>query len=622
MAVLFLDFETYYDTEYSLRRMAPPNYILDPHYETIGCSAAVDGQPSRWIDGPDFADYLNQFNPADTATVTFNALFDNCILAWRYGFVPSRMFCTMRMAAAMKGHVLPSLSLANVSKALGLGEKGTTIHNVKGMHRADIMADPGLWRAFQDYANNDNDLNRRIFHMLIQDFPPSEWRIMDRVLRCAVEPRFHVDTDMLRKHLEDLDIEQANALAAAGVEASELRSTSKFEELLKQYGVDVEYKPSTTDPTRMIPAFSKTDEFMEKLQEHEDPVVQALAAARLGVRSTIEKTRGERIMSVAALPWRYTTGTMPIPLRYGAAHTHRLGGDWSLNMQNLPSGRGKVSKLRKALIAPPGYKVIVADKAQIECRITALICRQFDLLDQFRNGQDPYSILGSKVFGFKVDKNIHTMERFIGKTGVLGLGFGCGHDKFYNMVVRSGRLLGMDMGALMGMWDPLLAQKTVTVYREANRGIVASWRKLGEILDTAWCGAAGPVRWGPVMIGHGYVEGPGGLRMVYDVLPKDQDGHRYKYGRGTHKMYGAKFLENIVQFLARIDLMDGALRLWDRGYRFAHQAHDELVFLVPDADVDNAKKIIHEEMTRSPMWAPDLPLAAEVGVGQSYGDAK
>lgn len=640
--ILFLDFETFYGDDYTLKKLTPPEYVLDPRYETIGCAVAIDDQPSVWVDGPDFAAYMAQFDPSQCTVVTFNALFDMCILAWKYNFIPARMYCSMRMAAALRGHVLTSISLKNVAKALNLGEKGDTILQVKGMRRQEIMNDPGLWRAFQAYSNNDNELSRDIFYALAPEFPASERKVMDHVLRCAVEPRFVIDHKMLTEHLADLETQKAEGLIEAGAKttmdapnrdevldqfATTLRSNGQFEEILKNLGIDIAYKPSLSDPTRQIPAFAKTDEFMADLQEHEDPVVQALAGARLGLRSTIEKSRGEKILKIASLPWpSYCGGNMPIPLRYSGAHTHRLSGEWKINMQNLPAGRGKkVSKLRKALRAPPGHKVLVADLAQIECRIAAWLCGETDLMDQFATKKDPYSILASKIFNFVVDKKVHLLERFIGKSGVLGLGFGCGADKFYNMVLRSARGMGMDMTNLLKVWTPALAQKSVDTYRQANPNIKRAWQQLQGILETSWCGATGPVRWGPggvVEIGHGYVLLPNGMKMVYDVQPSIDGDLYYRYGKKNHRMYGPKFLENIVQALARIVVMNASLRLWDRGYRFCLQAHDELAFIVAEIDAENAKTIVLQEMKRPPSWALDLPLDAEANYGDTYGDAK
>lgn len=657
--LLILDFESYYASDYSLKKLTPPEYILGPKFEVIMCSVKVDGGPAKFVDGPDFGNWIAQYDPAECTTVTFNALFDNCILAWHYGFVPSRMFCAMRMAAAMDGHKLASVSLASVCRHLHLKEKGRTIESVMGMRRADIMAQPRLWEEFKGYCLDDSDRCQEIFDHYYPMFPTAERKIMDRVLRCAVQPKFQVDTEMLSQHLADLEVERIEMLHEAGmppfdmIEESEkieahieafaktLRSNPKFEKILESYGVDIEYKDSGTavdeqGKAKQIPAFAKTDEFMEKLQEHENPVVQALACARLGLRSTIEVSRGQRILDLASLPWAcyrdgsprmYTGGTLPIPLKYSAAHTHRLGGDWSINMQNLPSGRGKKkSKLRKSLVAPPGHSVVVADLAQIECRINAWLCGEQALLDVFAAGGDPYAELAIRIFEIiNFNKTTHALERFIGKSGELGLGFGCGHVKFYNMVVRSARLLGMDMKQLFAVWTPELAEKSVSQYRTLRWRVKATWDALKIILETAWLGVTAPVKFGPCVIGHGYVEGPGGLKMQYADPRWDETGNSllYTYGKRVHRMYAPKFLENIVQFLARIVVMNASLRISDRtGIHFSLQAHDELVWIVPDAAVALFKTIVMAEMCRRPSWAQDIPLNAECNHGPSYGDAK
>lgn len=650
--LLGFDFESFYSTEYSLTRMDPPCYILDPQWETIGCSFKEGNAPAFFVDGPDVGKYLAGHTPEKTTTYAFNALFDNCIAAWHYGFIPVRMLCTMRLAVATRGHLLSTgQSLRSVARILKLGEKGTTIENARGMHRADLMANPGLWRAYQAYANNDNELNSDILNTLLPELPQAERRVMDRVIRCAVQPRFMVDTQMLRDHLVDLVEEKAQMLIDAGAPttmvdpdrankldefAKTLRSNTKFQEVLEAHGVEVQFKTSLTNSELQIPAFAKTDDFMAELQEHPDPDVQALAAARLGQRSTIEQTRGERLLRIAELNWQTYRdgntrpaggGVMPIPLKYAAAHTHRLGGDWKMNAQNLPSGRGlQKSKLRKSLKAPPGYKVVVADKSQIECRINAMICGQHDLVELFRNKGDPYSALGSHIFERPVDKKTDGgIPRFIGKGGELGLGFGCGDAKFYTMVVRQARTLGMDMKVLLQTWTPDLAFKSVRVYRTTHAPICSTWEHLKSILGTAWLGVTGPVRWGPVVIGHGYVEGPGGLKMQYANPRRDpEDGELYyDYGRRTYRMYGPKFLENIVQFLARIDTMNDALRIGDRtGIPFCMQSHDELAWIVPEADAQAHLDICLEEMRRPPSWLPGIPLDAEGGIGDSYGDAK
>ncbi len=53
-----------------------------------------------------------------------------------------------------------------------------------------------------------------------------------------------------------------------------------------------------------------------------------------------------------------------------------------------------------------------------------------------------------------------------------------------------------------------------------------------------------------------------------------------------------------------------------------HQVHDELVFIIPEAEVERSKAIIAEEMRWPPAWCADLPLDCEVSSGPTYGDCK
>jgi len=152
--------------------------------------------------------------------------------------------------------------------------------------------------------------------------------------------------------------------------------------------------------------------------------------------------------------------------------------------------------------------------------------------------------------------------------------------------------------------------------------IPSGWRELDNLIHTSLKGG-NVAKFGPVRIEKGRVALPNGLYLNYNNLRIDEnDEWWYDYGKFTHKLYGAKLMENIVQALARIVVMNAALRIADRGYNFRLQAHDELVFIVPDDDLENAKNIVHTEMIRPPSWAPDIPLTADVGIGLSYGEAK
>lgn len=623
MKLLTLDFESYYDKQYNLRKVTTAEYILSPAFEAICLAAQVEDGPIEFVDGPDISAFLAQHPPDDTITLTYNSLFDNCILAWRYNYVPKLMIDGLGMARYCLGHRMRRLGLEQVVAELAIGIKDVqVIQSVLGMHRVDIMERPALWESYKDYVKNDVYLLKEVFRELAPKFPASEYSVMDLVLRCAVQPQFLADVDLLQRHYTRVCSEKEELIAATGVTREQLSSSAEFEKILESYGISVDYKYTNTG--NYIPALAKTDEFMKSLEENEDPYVAALAAARLGAKSTLEEKRSERLIKIALSS---ASHAMPIPLRYAGAHTQRLSGEWKINLQNLPTGRnGREPFLRKSLKAPEGYSIISADFSQIEARLVAWFCGASILFDAFVTGKDPYSLMAAYIFGMEITdpKGEHALYRFVGKAATLGLGYGLGPDNFFLKTLQAARGMGMDMNSFGQMWTPALATRAVETYRKMNPQIPSMWHRLDGVLRHEWAGSRPPARLGPLIIGHGYVEGPGGLRMQY-VVPEEKrsDGELfYEWGGRVRKIYGGSCLENIAQFLARIIICSAWVRLSKLGFRAAHQVHDELVFIVPTDDLDNALRIIYNEMIQIPSWAPTLPLAAEIGSGKNYGETK
>jgi DNA polymerase bacteriophage-type len=610
---LFCDFETYYDTDYSLRKLSAPEYILHPLFEAQLLAAYDVTWPAPRIVLPEeIPDFLAQYPPEQTICVSHNALFDSAILSWRYGWVPGRLGDTLGMARALRSY--PRYSLGAVAKELfGHDSKGDVVHKVRGMRAQDIK-NAGLWPAYRTYAMQDVRLCAQIYFKLAPEFPPEEIKVMDLVLRAAVQPVLHANVPLLQTHLDELRRKKARLLNDCGFDKAALMSTAQFQQALESLGVEIKTKMSPAG--REVPQFAKSDPFMEELLEYagseNDDVnyqVQTLAAARLSFKSTIEETRAERFVNIAKLPWSRTNGTpvplLPVALRYGAAHTHRLGGEWKLNMQNLPRDKTK-SKLRAALTAPPGCKLITADLSQIEARIVAVLAHQDGLVDAFRKGEDVYAQFASVVFHRPINKRDDPNERFIGKVGILSLGYGAGVVRFNQMVTQQARQYGIP---LEGLFDLQIAERTVNTYRSLFDRIPATWRRLDHYLSRNINGGnENPADWGPVKFSAGKITLPNTMTLRY--LPNDQH------------LYGAKLLENISQALARIVIMQAGNRLAKQGLRWVLQAHDELVFVVPEADVNSAKDIILDEMVRPPLWLPELPLAAEIGVGDNYGACK
>jgi DNA polymerase len=608
MKLIILDGESYYDDEYSLKRLDPASYILDPRFELIGIAVKEPGSAGYWVEGPDAPAFFAGLDPDGTATVSHNALFDNCVWAWRYGFVPRLMVDTLGVSRAVLS--LKDNSLASVAEHLGLGAKGKEIALAKGMHLADLKADPELYQAYINYALNDTALCEGILDALVRcgKFPNEELFVQDLVLRCAVTPTLRADVPMLQRHLEDLRDAKQSLLNECGYDRAALMSSDKFCKALESLGVTVETKVSPTDPDKYIPAIAKTDEFMAGLAQYQDAdddtnfKVQTLVSARLAHKSTLEETRSEKFIAVASLPWPNRQPMLPMPLRYGGARTHRLSGTWSMNLQNLARDTTR-SKLRKGLIPPAGYKIITADMSQIEARLVAQLCGQSELVEAFRDGVDVYADFASDVFGQPVTEKEQPDLRFIGKTGVLSLGYGCGPETFHRKTIIQARQFGI---TLDGLFDEEVAKVTVNTYRHRFDRIPAMWRDLDDILrDVLMTTDGKEEKLGPVTIMPGRIRLPNGLFLRYD----DPD----------EELWGGWLLEHLCQALARVIIMQAALRLNRRGHRFIHQVHDELVFCVPDDQIEEAKTIITQEMTRPPAWLPELPLAAEVKIGGDYG---
>lgn len=150
--------------------------------------------------------------------------------------------------------------------------KSCSQNDVKGLRREEIKANPALWQSFSKYAIHDNELCEYIFKRLYPQMPWSERRLMDMVLRCCVEPRFMVDTKLLEDHITEVKAAKEKLILDAGnVDKKVIMSTAKFKEALEGLGVAIEHKDSPTAKDehgnpKQIPAFSKTDEFMENLQ--------------------------------------------------------------------------------------------------------------------------------------------------------------------------------------------------------------------------------------------------------------------------------------------------------------------------------------------------------------------
>ena len=363
MNLITIDFETYYDQEYSLSKLTTEEYVRDTRFEVIGVAIKVNNEAVEWASGTNkqMAAYLNEFDWSNSMVLAHNTMFDGAILSWRYGIKPKAWADTLCMARAVHGTNAGG-SLKALTERYKLGAKGTEVIAAKGMNRDDFSS--AQLSKYGDYCINDVELTYKLFRIMGKGFPKQELKIIDLTLRMFVEPELDLDLGLLEVHLDDTKENKDRLLEEAGVSKDDLMSNLKFAELLYELGVRPPTKVSPTTGKETL-ALAKTDEGFKALETHEDVRVQSLVTARLGNKSTLEETRTQRFIDIAK------RGLLPVPIQYYAAHTGRWGGADKINIQNLPSRGPNGKKLKNSIIAPEGYMIIDADSAQIEARVLA-----------------------------------------------------------------------------------------------------------------------------------------------------------------------------------------------------------------------------------------------------------
>ena len=605
MNIITIDFETAYGGDLGFAKQTTEEYIRDPHFEVIGVAVQVnDGEPV-WFSGDaqDLYQFLASFDWGNSLALAHNAVFDGAILNWKFGITPKGWLDTLSMGRALHGTNVGG-SLKVLAEFYNLGVKGEQVAKYINYFRKDF--NPNELADYGGYCKNDVVLTWELFNAMSSEFPPIELRLIDLTIRMFTEPVLRLDANALNEHLALIKLTKAQALGV--YDKDTLMSNPKFAEMLKEYGVAPPMKISPTTGKETY-AFSKTDEGFKALLEHPIPQVQAIVAARLGVKSTIEETRTERFLGIAE------RGALPVPLRYYAAHTGRWGGDDKVNLQNLP----RASQLKNAIIAPDGYLMIDSDSSQIEARTLAWLAEQDDLVEAFENGEDVYKIMASAIYG-KPIADISKGERFVGKTTILGAGYGMGAQKFQLQLKN----FGVEV-------TPEEAKRIIDTYRTTYPKIASFWKAGGKALEailnnqTMELGRGGILK----IEGSSGIRLPNGLYLRYPNLrfvQNSEDGKKemvYDTKKGKaiipNRIYGGKATENICQALARIAIGEQMLMVAKK-YKVVMTVHDAIACIAPEKEVERAQEYVELCMRIRPQWALDLPLNCESGYGRSYGD--
>jgi len=634
MRLVIADFETFWSQTHSLTKMSPIEYVMHPETEIISLAIKYGDEQTQVIFGEDLIrDHLEAQDWSDVMLVAHNmSAFDAMIFAWRFKVQPKVWGCTLAMARPIHSKTTGN-SLAKLVEHYELGVKdNAALLNTKGRHLKDFTADE--IEAMRQYNCDDTDQCYDLFNILIKHYNAVELWQIDATIRMLVEPKFTLNKRVLEGALSDSRIQKQQALEAMGrilygptlVDVEEgvrsmLASAPQFAKLLTTLGVDVPMKASPSDPTKQIPALSKTDQEFLDLQEHDDPIVSLAASTRLDVKSTLLQTRLESFINTG----NSLRGRLPIPLHYCGADTTGRWSGFMYNPQNLPRinpDKPKLSDaLRKSMVAPPGYKVVVADLSGIELRVNHFLWKvpsSMALYQASPDKADLYKDFAAKLYEITEDEVIKT-QRQVGKVAHLGLGFGSGAATFQKVA------------KLMGGVDLTLKESEQITYRwrDEYEEIVSGWKACEAALPYVLAGdkvyEVDP--WGLVATEKGALVLPSGRRIRYPALSVEKVGkHKeWEYGQGRHrtKIYSGKIDENIVQALARDVIAQNAYDVFkELKLRPSLMVHDELVYVVPEEDAQHVLDTVQRIMRTPPVWWPELITWSEGDIAQSYGEAK
>lgn len=618
MDIWTIDFETYYSKDFSLSKLTTEQYVRSPEFEVIGVGIKCNGYPTDWLDNEKkIRKVFSKIDWSDKAILAHNCMFDASILSWHYGVKPKLWLDTLGMARAIHGPDAPA-SLAKLAERYGIGKKGDEIVNALGKRRKDFAAEE--IERYGQYCINDVDLTWQLFQKLGEAgfTNKTEFKIIDMFIRMFTEPLLQVDAGYLTDYLKTVSEEKQQSLRTVlhllGADVTDeegvksvLMSNPQFAQALEALGVDPPTKVNAKGSITY--AFAKTDEEFKALEEHDDPRVQAVVAARLGAKSTILETRVNTFLDIAS------RGPMPVPNKYYAAHTGRGGGMDKVNFYNLPSRDKHMALMKRGLMAPYGYVMIDCDSSQIEARGVAWLAGQDDLVEAFARGEDVYCQMATSIYGREITK-ADELERFVGKQVILSSGYGSGAEKHRKSVKTQGVTLTAEEAA-----------RNINTYRTVYPQIPKLWRRAGEALEAMYNDQYMEIGPGGVLKieGRKGVRLPNGLYVQYPGLDKVFDEEKQKWqfqyrGRqGMTKIYGAKAVENWCQALARIIVLDQAVKIRKR-YPVVLHVYDANAIVVPKNEAREAVEYVKQCMRHVPAWAAGWPIACEAEIGYNYGE--
>lgn len=649
--VVVIDFETYFDTEYSLAKMPEHAYVNDARFEFTAVGVAIlrgDEEEHLYVPGPQVEEFVTTELPervggwGSVTVVAQYVPFDGTILK-KLGIHPPYILDLKYLSNHYEAR--GSSRLADIATRLKLasGEKGDTLQ-FRGLRYKELSDDQR--ERLEAYTRQDVRLESEALKILLPKVtnPTVELPIMRHTLALFLYPTLRFDLRLAGRIQVQMQKELNDMVARTGLTLDKLRSDAAFVAALQDALPDGEsvpvkaHKKPSEAVTRLLgragvgPALARTDPEAQQLLNHPEPRVRQLMAARFATRSWpnhIKRITSMKEYAIAA------GGKLPVPLHYYGGHTGRWSGAGGINLQNLGARGGNelINSLRSTIMAPAGSRLIIVDWSAVEARGLAWLAGQDDLIEQYRRNEDVYSRFATRLFEARVRKPRHgdppalaslmKVRRQFGKMAVLGLGYGMGASTFYDRLKSDPLLSGLISS---GKLTYNVAAGAAMTYRRTYPAIPIYWDTVERAFRTAIRNGEGRV----FTIPQGRVAFRGEGHTVYLRLPSGRELRypgcyissgstrageiKWKYGY----LWGGGITENIVQATCRDLLAEAILRCEEAGHRVVFHCHDELVCCVPTSHATLIYADICRIMETPPGWAKGFPLAVEGKVSKRY----
>jgi DNA polymerase len=662
--VVALDTELYYDKNVSVKPLGTWKYVRHPQADCYMVSVS-DGKET-WAGHPrDF-----KFSSLDGALlISHNASFDEEVYLAQVekGLWPKINYAAWHCTADMSAYLCNRRSLADASAFLLEHSVSKEMRNwMKGKSWDDAVRE-GKSEALLEYARDDASLCWRLWDEHSERWP--EWeRELSVLTRLQGRAGVYIHPERLRAGIDTL---RRVVLACL----DELPWVAEGRPPASPLAIAQACRDAGIEPPPVKAHDAEAAEEWEEQYGHQTPWLKALKDLRKAKKmlATLE-TMDRRLRP---------DGTMGFALKYFGAHTGRWAGEAGLNFQNfnrmpmfvqnhkLVDDPAQVSKLytqfkkepdnvpgvsvvdvRGLIVAPTGKQIAAVDLSQIEPRVLNYLVENGGLLKRIREGFPIYEAHARESMGWTGGPLKKENEKLyaLAKARVLGLGYGCGADKF---IIVAKMLAGLDITeddeavAIQQSIDgnihyvdekgrpcdpyvfvqtnrrlpekvPVLganSRKIVQEFRRDNPMIVKLWRKLQEDLESS--------------VGKDLIlELPSGRSLVYRSVTTeeksvmDKEGNPYKKqifkaevdGMRTY-FYGGLITENLVQAVARDVFSQNMLALHKAGIRVLWTVHDEAVCLVSSKEEgEQARKI----MATAPEWLKNCPVDSELTLSDRY----